>query len=450
MKFQMIFNILKERMTDASFLPLLLLGLFGFVIFAVIIWRYGFGILMAMPFILVGLQVTRSDFINGLALAGRFMLILFLVAYAFLNKKHRGRFSPAAFFLLLLPIAMILNSGRAYDPVDAFSGGILFLLMFLGIVIGGQKILADTRGRNTFVITLSIFAIIMACVQIPYLGTSSGRLEGIFENVVGLMTVGTMGVVILTWAAMNQRVWSYKFFFYGVFAALTLILLVLTAGRTALVTVVIGIFVIIARKVRRNILVLLIVSAFVAPVGLKIITSFSGFEQVKNKLFTQESSGREYLFSLAWNEISKKPLFGWGTDMAFAKGEIEAGNQYHNSYLMFAVDHGIPFALMVLILFVWLPIRGLVLMRKCPTEEMKNMANLSSSFLVGFTFSNFLGGGFYTITGMIVVLTAIALQEGVRAELLSLYEHEQSGEESFSSGTLGVDDYCGIPYPPQT
>ena len=201
MKFQMIFNILKERMTDASFLPLLFLSLIGFVVFAVIIWRYGYGILMAMPFILVGLQVTRSDFINGLALAGRFMLILFLVVYAFLNKKNRGRFSPAAFFLLLLPIAMILNSGRAYDPVDAFSGGILFLLMFFGIVMGGQKILADTKGRSTFVITLSIFAIIMACVQLPYLGVSSGRLEGIFENVVGLMTVGTMGAVILTWAA---------------------------------------------------------------------------------------------------------------------------------------------------------------------------------------------------------------------------------------------------------
>jgi len=450
MKFQFIINTLKERMADASFLPLLLLGLIGFAVFVAIIWRYGYGILMAMPFILVGLQITKSDLINGLALAGRFILILFLVAYAFFNRKNRVRFSPAAFFLLLIPVAMILNSGRAYEPLGAFSGGVFFLLMFLGIVIGGQKILADSRGRSTFVITLSFFAIIMACVQIPYLGTSSGRLEGIFENVVGFMTVGTMGVVILTWAAMNQRVWSFKFFFYGMFAVLTLILLVLTAGRTALATVVIGIFVIIARKVRRNVLIILIFSAILAPIGLKILTSFPGFEQVKNKLFTQESSGREYLFSLAWNEISQKPLFGWGTDSAFVKGQIEVGTQYHNSYLMFAVDHGIPFGIMVLILFLWLPVRGLLLMRKCPTEEMKNMANLSSSFLVGYTFANFLGGGFHAITGMIIVSTAIALQEGVRAELLSSCEHEPSGEEFFSGGPLGVDNYSGIPYPPQT
>ena len=415
-------------MVDASFVPLLLLGLLSILILAILIWRLGFGILMAFPFILVGLQITKSDLLNGISLFGRFALIFFLTFYAICSRKNRIRFSPVVFFLILIPVFMILNSGRSYIPSESLGTGVIYLLMIVGILLGGEKILCEEKGRKVFVFTLTMFAVIMACLQIPFLGQSQGRLEGIFENVVGFMTVGTMSVIILTWAMMNQKIFSIKFYFYGGFAALSLFLLVLTAGRTALAMAALGIFVVLARKVKRNMIIMLIIASILVPISLRVITLFPGFESVKGKLLSKESSGREYLFSMAWNEIRQKPLFGWGTDAAFAKGEIEAGNQYHNSYLMFAVDHGILFGLMVLILFLWLPIRGLLLMRRCQTEEMKNMVNLSSAFIAGYTFANFLGGGFYTITGMILTLTAISLQEGIRAEQKSLYVYNQLSE----------------------
>ena len=437
MKFAIIFEILRERLSGADAAMLLFGGIIGLIALTFVVWRWGVGSLIALPIILVSLQITKSNALNGIALFVRFLLIIFLAIYALLSRKNRLKFSPVGAILFLIPLVMLFNSTRAYDTIDAFGQSILFFLIYFGFVIGGQRILGDERGRATFTKFLAFFSIVLVCLQVPFIGTSTDRLAGVFENIVGFMTVGTIGVITLFWYAMKQRVGSPAFIFFVTFSLLCFILLFLTGGRTALASSALGIGIILSRKLKRNMAIFLVLSVLLAPITFKVITSFAGFEAVRGKLFSEKSSGRSGLWTHAWQEIKQKPVIGWGTQSSFVKGELEMGEQFHNSFIQFAIEHGILFSFIVLSLFLWLPFRGLYLVHRGATEELKNMANLSSAFLLAFVFANFLGGGLLTTTGTFVVYTAIALQEGVYAEnkriLLHnmLYEYEHSDQESF-------------------
>lgn len=72
-------------------------------------------------------------------------------------------------------------------------------------------------------------------------------------------------------------------------------------------------------------------------------------------------------------------------------------------------------------------------MRDCQTEEMKNMANLSAALLTTYVFASYLGGTLLMTTGILPAYTAIALQEGVRAENQEIkrYEWAEYDEEEF-------------------
>ena len=432
MRFANLIQIFKERMAEANVPLLLAIAFVGLLVFSFVLWRWGAGILAAMPFILVGLQITRSNALNGIALMGKYTLAVVLVFYALFARKNKRPFSAVGVLLLLFPMVMMLNSSRAMDVAESFGTSVVFFLFYIGLVLGGRKILGDALGRATFTKTLALFSIIMACVQLPFLSETQGRFAGVFENLVGLMTVGMVGVIILFWFGMKQKFGSVSFVFFMSFAALTLFFLILNGGRTALGGAALGILTILSRKLKRNIVIFLAVAIISVPIGAKIITSIPAFEAAQRKIFSEKSSGRAGQYVLAWNEIRAKPIIGWGTGSAYTKAYTATGMEYHQSYLEIAVDHGIPFALLMMFLFVWLPFRGLHLMRGCSTEEMKNMANLSSAFLSAYVFASFLGGVLNITTGIFPVYAVIALQEGVFAENREIktygwYEYDEDG-----------------------
>jgi O-antigen ligase len=250
------------------------------------------------------------------------------------------------------------------------------------------------------------------------------------------MIIGTTGVIVLVWFALKQKFGSTKFVFYALFSALTFILMLLTGGRTAIGATLLGILALLARRLRRNAVILLATVIILAPIGLRIIVSFPGFEDVKYKLFSTTTTGRAELWTLAWDEIRQKPVIGWGTGSAYIKSVQAKGMTYHQTYLEFAVDHGIPFAVIMLVAFSWLPFRGILLMKRCQTEEMKDMVDLSSALLTGYLFSSFLGGVLNAATFVLPVYTAIALQEGIRAENR---EMEFYGLDEYDEGYLWAD-----------
>jgi O-antigen ligase len=192
-----------------------------------------------------------------------------------------------------------------------------------------------------------------------------------------------------------------------------------------------GILVLLIRKLKRNLIIFLACLIILGPIGLELVVSFPGFENVKAKLFSTQDT-RSQLWRLAWDEIQVKPWIGWGTGAAAIKSASQLGMTYHQTYLEFAVDHGIPFAVLMMLIFLWLPLRGLVLMRKCQTEEMKDMANLSSAILTSYALASFFGGVLNATTFILPIYSVIALQEGVRAESwkIELYGYDQYYDEN--------------------
>jgi hypothetical protein len=423
MKLQILLNKILEQLQGANIALLLLMIFVGIIVITFTLWRWGSGCLVTLSFVFSGLLMTRSTTLNFMALTLRFVLVIILVFYAFLYRRNRVNFSKAMGVLLLLPLVMMIDSVRVSESLDAFFQGLTFLIFFIGLILGGQKIFGDERGRHAFVLSMVWFSIIMTGIQIPFISSmssDSGLFSGVFETTVGFMIIGMPGVVFLVWQAMTKKVWSLAFMFYILFALLTFVLMVLTGGRTAIGGAVLGILVVLMRKLRRNIIIMLFACVILLPIGTWIIKSFSGFEEVRAKFSSIESSGRAELYARAWDEIMRKPLIGYGTGTSFVKAASITGTEYHQSFLQWAIEHGIPFAIVMLLLFLWLPIRGLLLMRDCVTEELKDTANLSSALLLGYVFSSFLSHALLTTTFILPAYSVIALQEGIRNENLQL------------------------------
>lgn len=432
MKLYIIIDLFKQYMSGADILPVLFFSLAILICLIIALCRWGAGILISLTLILTGFMLIASEVVRGFALVLRFPLIMILAFYALFSRKNKIHFSRAEAVWLLLAVVMLLNSLRAYHVSDALLQSFLFLGFFVGVMLGGQKILGDERGRAAFTGAIVFFSIVMTCVQIPFLSSFRTRFAGIFTTPVGFMIVGSTGVIFLAWFSAKQRFGSLRFVIYTSLCAATFIIMVLTGGRTAIASTLLGLVVLLARKLRRNVVIFLAVSIIVAPVGLKLVTSLPGFEDLKRKLFSTRMTGRAELYSHAWEQIKTKPLTGWGTGTAFVKSAAVAGMTYHQSYLELAVDHGIPFALLILIVFCWYPFRGLFLMKKCQTEEMRDMANLSSALLAGYVFSSFFSGVLNATTFVLPIYGVVALQEGVRAQYqeMKLSDWMQYEEES--------------------
>jgi O-antigen ligase len=438
MKFQMIIEILKQRMAEVNLLPVFLLTVLILIILIILIYRYGAGFFFALFFVLSGLLLINSEAVAGIVLVVRFPLVLVLVVYTLFSQKNKVHLSKAMIFWGVLPIVMFINSSKTPTPIEAMGESIVYLLFYIGLILGGQKILGDARGRSVYTKTIMVFTILVSCLQLPFLASSEGRLAGVFQTTVGYMIVGMAGVIILTWYCLDQKLWSAPFIFSMFFAGVTFTLLLLTGGRTAMIGALLGILVLLIRRLKRNLLILLACIIILGPIGLKLVVSFPGFENVKAKLFSTKDT-RSELWKLAWIEIKAKPWTGWGTGTAVIKSSRDLGMTYHQTYLEFAVDLGIPFAIYMMIIFLWLPIRGLILMRKCPTEELKNMANLSAAILTGYVFSSFFAGVLNATTFILPIYSIIALMEGVYAESkeIEMYgNYEYIEEENIQYGSM--------------
>jgi O-antigen ligase len=427
MKWQIVLRTFTEHMAGANFPLLMLLGFVMLLAMVFVLWRWGAGFLMALTSILVAFQFTSSAVLSGIALMGRFLLVIGLVCHLLFSRRNRLSFSPATAVLFLIPVVMLLNSVRAENPLDAMGQGALFLLFCVGLVLGGQKIFGDIRGRTVFTNTLMLFTGVMSCIQIPYLVGSYGRFYGTFESAIGFMVVGGTGTILFFWYGMRQKAWSLLFILCMAFSALIFITLFMTGGRTVVFGTSFSILAILSRRLKRNVIVFLTVAIILIPVALRVMVSLPGFEFAKERFSSLQTAGRGVKYAVAWQEAKAKPLFGWGTGSSMKKGIMLTGGHFHNSYLEWAVEHGIPFAVIMLLLFLWLPIRGMFLMRRCQTEEMKSMANLSTAILILEFFSSFLGGSLLMTMGILPAYTAIALQEGLRTESRQINSYLEAG-----------------------
>jgi O-antigen ligase len=388
---------------------------------------------MVFPFVVVGLT-RMSETAAGIGLLGQYMLVAGLAFYAFLSRTKPFRFSAITVLLLLFFIWMLLNSVQSSEPLESMILSLIYLLFFPGLLMCGQKVLSDAHNRDVFIKALVVWSLLMTVLQLPFLLSGGGRFKGMFENVVGFMVVGQATTIFLFWAALRKGFDPKSLIIYLPFGLLSTMLLILTAGRTAIGATAAGLLTILARRIGRNVFALLLIVVLAGPLVVSAIMSYEGYGAVKEKLTSERSSGRGDLWHTAWAHIMEKPYLGWGTGMGIVKS-LEEGRRTdaHNSYLAIAREQGILMAMLFLLVFAYLPFRGLILMRNVPSEEMKDYLVLSSAYLMSQFVASLVSHDLYSTRGLLLAMTMIGLQEGVLAEYLR--SHSPSGRAMRHFGT---------------
>ena len=113
---------------------------------------------------LMGLQLINPEIIAGMTLMTGHTLAILLVFYLIFSGKNEVRFSPMVFCLLLIPVVMLFNSFRAYNPYDSFGVSIIYFLFFAGVILSGQKIPGDAHGRaRTSLFFMTVLGVLVFC-----------------------------------------------------------------------------------------------------------------------------------------------------------------------------------------------------------------------------------------------------------------------------------------------
>ncbi len=97
-------------------------------------------------------------------LVAGYPVVILLVFYLIFSRKNEVRFSPTVFCLLLIPVVMLFNFFRAYNPYDSFGVSIIYFLFFAGVILGGQKILGGAYERaKTSLFFMTVLGVLVFC-----------------------------------------------------------------------------------------------------------------------------------------------------------------------------------------------------------------------------------------------------------------------------------------------
>jgi uncharacterized membrane protein SirB2 len=238
-KFTLYFQILSERLGDASFLPIFGIGLATVLVIAFLTCRWGAGFLMAFPYVLIALVMSSNEEVSGVGLLSQYAFAGIMVVYALFARSTSFRWSPVNGALLVLAGFMVLNSTRSTD-LQGFGLSAVYVLFFVGLIVGGQKALGTERGRRVYAKSTMFFLAVIMLMQIPDLARGRALMEGTFSSRVGIMLLGVGAAIMSFWWALRRRLFSRTFFACIPIGVLSIFCMLLTAGRTALGTGALG------------------------------------------------------------------------------------------------------------------------------------------------------------------------------------------------------------------
>jgi len=94
------------------------------------------------------------------------------------------RFSPMLFCLPLIPVVILFNFFRAYNPYDSFGVSIIYFLFFAGVILGGQKILGDAHVRaRTNLFFMIVLGVLVFCGSATA-GQSISLVENMYNYII--------------------------------------------------------------------------------------------------------------------------------------------------------------------------------------------------------------------------------------------------------------------------
>lgn len=382
--------------------------------------------IFVLPFLpLVFIEPFIFPFITGKSFLFRILVELVFGAWLILillDKRYRLKISLILISVVLLMVATAFSVIFGSDPYRSFWSsfermeGFVMLLHFAAYFIVVASMLNTEKLWRAFFKTsvgVSVFLCFLAVLQLlglMHIFTDSGRLDSTFGNAVFFASYLLPHIFITMFLIRRDLSAKQRYVYIGIILLQTIILY-LTGTRSAVLGLIVGIFIMalfiaLLNKDQKN----LRKWAVIAVLGIGLLTG--GFFIAKDQSFIKENrilsrfssisiegfknQPRYHFWNIAVKGFSEKPIFGWGRENfntvfnkhfhpALFSSEPKA-DRVHNVFFEWLVTGGIVgflayiSVLVIVLLNTWFPRRPIPIYRKA----------ILTGFLTAYSVNNLL------------------------------------------------------------
>lgn len=298
------------------------------------------GQFVALPgFILVPIVVLRWYFLS------------LLLIYAWVKFMGAPIFTTSLILLILLGIYSLFTSFYTGNPEKSIPRAIWLALMIIGLPLVGGVIFENAQDffkilriwRNIGFILMTIFVIytIVRPFQSFY-----GGFRGLLDNANTYGWLAATSLIPCMWDLLENRGSKLPSLCQTIWWSSTALLSESRAG------VVLAFIVLAAFSISYMKRLKMWIGGFVVAATLFVsVHYFLGKEGVTN-LTRADLSGRMDIWRYAWQYVTAKPLFGYGSGWVPTTLVPEIGLKVHNGYLELLLDLGIIGAVLLIVTYV--------------------------------------------------------------------------------------------------
>ena len=335
---------------------------------------------------------SSNDMIDNGASVLRWVGIAALVLAPLMTKGFDNPYRGSSLLFVMYAGVCFLCLFNSLDPAFQMQRGVLLLGTSIAIPSATAIGVKDTASAKRLYTNIGLFGSIVALVAAAQLPGQLGTAARFYGTAKGVPYFAIALGSLLPFMFLNA--WQVDNRILKIFCLVTFVLgsivLFFTAQRAGTIAGLIGIApMLLVLRTSQKIRIAIIVA--IAAIGVAVWAGTSGlasFEYVSGRYSSNTGlSGRDAIWSMAWEHVSKNILIGHGT------GGADLASQYlfHNSYLEVWYNGGI----LALICFVGALGRsayiGSLLVRRGGQEFKKEMA-LSLGFIFGVCFVSFFEG----------------------------------------------------------
>ncbi len=339
--------------------------------------------LMFMLILSASLVTSTIPIIENVASLLRWLCVLLLLVAGLLFSKVQLSVGTLLFWgYVFFGLAAMI---QALSITWQLQRGLLLLLVATAVpIVYGARSYATHRATLVATAVAGAMFGILNAVALPSQLSSVGRSIGFAQTAPGLTVAMGSLLPFVFWGFWNVRTLVVRVFFgIGFLAGVaTLVLSGQRAGTLAgIVSVIPMVFMLVRRKQSSAQLVLLLI--VLAVLGLVVIqnTNPEKINYVLNRYRPDTGlTNRDWLWSIAYSEISKNPLFGQG--IGAAESVILAS--FHNAYLEVWFNAGFIGLALFIASQLYLLFRIRCLSRILPGPEAQSILALALGYLMGF------------------------------------------------------------------
>ena len=293
-------------------------------------------------------------------------LILGLITIRVLLVKAQVRLSLAHILFLLWTAAAMFSVIQAPTVGRGVVFGIVYVLcFFVFFVLLGSEIETEEQVHKWFrmFIFLSWTLFFLSSVACFFdtgarFITGQGRMAGIFGNPHNMSRTLVFAGTLFVWDALRRKGQLFlQLLYYGA-AGGCLFLVFLSGSRGPLGGFAIVMAVLAVRyRAKMGILIIPVLLAGAFYIVPKVMVTSS--DQFVGHLTTFETPARDMLFKEGVQRFRQRPVMGWGLgSVSDPEGTVCSGFvSFHNSYLDFLVEFGLPGFLVVITALLYTYIR---------------------------------------------------------------------------------------------